>query len=271
MRVYSLLLLFSACSITAGFIRNAGFEICESKNPDVLINVTTDLKATPDCGTCLNLFGEVSAGFEYCMGPPCDGLMCHHNKYAISLAGPQNPKDSCIKDNLLLNKCTDCDSDCYPLCNLVSDDYSENELVVCGFDLTGVGTSDNSNVSVCTGTVPASFCDDAVAVNRTCFVGRVERDVPSISLENCAPVFASVRQWAYRTIDYWACPMNVSVLGSVYVYDIPREYCSIFETRYGDPLYPPVEIEESSNSSEASNTSMSESENAGARVFSWLL
>jgi hypothetical protein len=63
--------------------------------------------------------------------------------------------------------------------------------------------------------------------------------------ENCAPVFSRTNDDA----DYWACPMDSPVTGSVGVYD--TTYCGEFAQHYGEPMnngyYPGEEEDGSTN------------------------
>jgi hypothetical protein len=210
---------------------------------DAMINVSQDLDPVPGCSTCGELFGVGGTGF--CDLSPCDGMQCFADgEYRITYV----PQNRCGYLGVLQEDCSQCDTECLETCNIWEPEHkaSEEELVICGFNLTSIGTT---SYSLCSGTVGSTFCENAELYNRTCFVAEVkDNDIePESALiwENCAPVFSRTNDDA----DYWACPMDSPVTGSVGVYD--TTYCGEFAQHYGEPMnngyYPGEEEDGSTN------------------------
>jgi hypothetical protein len=210
------------------------FGICRFSGSDLVVNMSVDLAATPACSFCSDLYDSVVLNVKYCEEAECDGLLCFKDSKYYASASFRPPTDRCVKDNILEDNCNDCDSECLTMCDK-SESFWEEDLVTCAYDLSLIGTTDCCPHGLCTGSVPSQFCDNAVADNRTCFIASIERGTESFPTEKCAPVFASVYKYIGEIIDYWACPMDVTVTmfgESIKIYQKSPEYCTDTKCTY---------------------------------------
>jgi len=227
-----------------------GFGACafSSSFGDSTIYVPENLTAVDICPLCRDVLGV--NGESICATGPCDGVKCFAGQAGDYYRIPYESENKCGFDGSLKQDCSECDTECIEVCNVYPRKYSlsEIELVTCAFDLDAVGTTDGD---LCSGTVGFSFCEDAELYNRTCYIARTDdRDVVWSGLgalvwENCAPVFSRI----HGDDDFWACPMDSPVLGSVTIYRSP--YCDEFAQHYGEPMgnghYPHEEKDHSNN------------------------
>ena len=195
------------------------------------MNVPDDLKVVLTCNTCGNIFGIVSN--RPCEVSPCDKLRCFSDKrYRFAF----RTEDKCAFEGDLQVDCGgSCDTACVELCDIVDPKYTakEDEIVVCAFDLTPIGSTSNS---LCSGGVPDQFCDNAEADGRTCYVARISvknhlSPDPALVFSDCAPVFRRINDG----YDYWACPMTSPVSGNfVDIYE--TTYCDDYAEHYGETM-----------------------------------